>query len=51
MERQIRVDNVAERSAVHGAMNGNLPGRLVIGRKIQGGVTAALAVEEMVIAF
>ena len=51
MERQIGVANVAERSAVLGAMNGNLPGRLVIGRKIQGGVTAALAVEEMVIAF
>jgi len=41
--KTIGVDNVCERSAVLGAMNRELPGKLIVEKKTYNGMTAALA--------
>lgn len=41
--KTIGVDNVCERSAVLGAMNRELPGKLIVEKKAYNGMTAALA--------
>jgi cobalt-precorrin 5A hydrolase len=43
----VGVDNVCERSAVLGAMTENEPGKLILPKHAQNGMTAALAVEKI----
>lgn len=43
VEKTIGVDNVCERAAVLGAMDRELPGRLIVEKKAYNGMTAALA--------
>ena len=43
VEKTIGVDNVCERAAVLGAMDRELPGKLIVEKKAYNGMTAALA--------
>lgn len=51
VESMVGVDNVCERSAVLGAMTENEPGKLILPKIAQNGMTAALAAEKVRLCF